>query len=371
MKVAVLFGTRPEAVKLAPVIKALRKDGFETVVITTAQHRDLLDPFIELFSIETDYDLDLFKAGQTLCDITSGALYGLCDIFNKEKPDVCLVQGDTTTVFAGALAAFYTGVKVGHIEAGLRSHNIYSPYPEEANRKMTGVISEYHFAPTEEAADNLLKENYSEDKIFVVGNTVIDALKEASSLDYAFEAPLSGVDFNRERVILLTAHRRENQGEPMERIFKAVRDILDKYEDTRLVFPMHLTPKVREAAKKYFKDQPRAILTEPLGYLSMVNLMKHMYFAITDSGGIQEEAPFFGKPVLVIREETERPEGIFAGTAKLVGTSYEGVFSSMDELLKEPDGAYKKMSAAISPYGDGKASERICKILKNSEELRI
>jgi len=361
MKLAVIFGTRPETIKVAPVIKELeRTEGVEVLTITTAQHRDLIDSLLDLFEIKPTYDLNIFKKGQTLSDITTSALKGLEEILIKERPDVCLVQGDTTTVFAGALASFYQNIKLGHIEAGLRSGNIFSPYPEEANRKMVTQITSLHFAPTEEAQRNLLKEGVDRDSVFLTGNTVIDSLKYISEKDFEFTGPLAEIDFDKERVVLLTAHRRENWGKPMEEIFTAIQEVLDEKDDVRLVFPMHPNPKIREVARSIFKD--RAILLEPLSYIELVNIQKRAGIVITDSGGIQEEAPFFGVPVLVIREETERPEGVEAGTAKLVGTKYENVKREFLRLLDD-EAEYKRMSNAISPYGDGRASERIVKAI--------
>ena len=360
MKVMTVFGTRPEGVKMAPVIKALEKrDGVEQVICITAQHREMLDQVIDLFGIKPHYDLNIFKPGQTLTDITTNALKGLEDVIKKEKPDVLLVQGDTTTVFAGALAAFYQKVKIGHVEAGLRSGNLYSPYPEEANRKLTGVLADFHFAPTDKNRENLLKEDYPDEKIFITGNTVIDALKYAVKDDYKFgDERLNNIDFRNKRVILMTSHRRENLGEPMENIFKAVRDAIQGFDDVHVVFPVHLNPKVREIADRILGNNTKVSLTEPLDYGPFTNLMARVSLVVTDSGGLQEEAPALGKPVLVIREETERPEGVDAGTAKLVGTSYRGVYDNLLKLLDNKD-EYNRMAKAVNPYGDGTASEKI------------
>ncbi|MDX9918218.1 MAG: UDP-N-acetylglucosamine 2-epimerase (non-hydrolyzing) [Gudongella sp.] len=367
MKVMTVFGTRPEGVKMAPIIKELEaREGVEQVVCITAQHREMLDQVTELFGIVPDYDLNIFKPGQTLTDITVNSLKGLEDVINKEKPDVLLVQGDTTTVFAGALAAFYQKIKIGHVEAGLRSGNIYSPYPEEANRKLVGVVADFHFAPTEANVENLVKENYSREKIFITGNTVIDALKYAVKDDYKFEDErLNSLDFENRKVVLLTSHRRENLGQPMENVFTAVRDVLKEVPDAVVVFPVHLNPKVREIAEKAFGRNPSVYLTEPMDYEPFTNLMSRSYLAVTDSGGLQEEAPALGKPVLVIREETERPEGIEAGTALLVGTSYEAVKENLYQLLTD-EKAYREMAHAVNPYGDGTASKKIVDILMKS-----
>lgn len=368
MKIMTVFGTRPEGIKMAPIVKELEKrKGIESIICITAQHRQMLDQVLNLFDIKPDYDLNIFKPGQTLTEITTRALKGLEEVIIKEKPDVLLVQGDTTTVFAGALAAFYQKVKIGHVEAGLRSGNLYSPYPEEANRKLTGVLTDFHFAPTERNRQNLLKEDYPDEKIFITGNTVIDALQYAVKEDYIFDMDLlNNLDYSNKRVILLTSHRRENIGKPMENVFTAIRDIVEKYEDVELVYPMHLNPKVREIANKILSNNNRIHLIEPLDYEPMANLMAKVHLIVTDSGGLQEEGPTFGKPVLVVREETERPEGIEAGTAKLVGTKYKNVFDELNLLLSNED-EYNKMANAVNPYGDGKASERIVDVLVNSE----
>lgn len=359
-----VFGTRPEAIKMAPIVKALKKKHqIETIVCVTAQHRQMLDQVLNLFNIVPDYDLNIFKPGQSLTEITSRAIKGLEEVIIKEKPDVLLVQGDTTTVFAGALAAFYQKVKIGHVEAGLRSGNLYSPYPEEANRMLTGILTNYHFAPTERNRQNLLKENYPDENIFITGNTVIDSLQYAVKVDYTFNIhELNSIDYDNKDVILLTSHRRENIGKPMENIFFAVRDIVEKYKDVEVVFPMHLNPKVREVAFKAFGGNSRIHLIEPLDYEPFTNLMAKCHIVVTDSGGLQEEAPTLGKPVLVVREETERPEGVEAGTAKLVGTSYNTLYENLDLLLSNK-AEYNKMAKAVNPYGDGKASEKIVEIL--------
>lgn len=364
IKVMTVFGTRPEGIKMAPIIKAMEKeDRIENTVCITAQHREMLDQVLKLFKIEADYDLNIFKPGQSLTEITIRALKGLEEVIQEVKPDLLLVQGDTSTVFSGALAAFYQKVKVGHVEAGLRSGNLYSPYPEEANRMLTGIVTNFHFAPTEEARENLVKEGYPEDQIFITGNTVIDALQYAIQEEYSFQLPLlNELDYEKKRIILLTSHRRENLGQPMENIFRAVNDIVNKYQDVEVVFPIHLNPKVREIAYSAFEDNPKVHIIEPLDYEPFTNLMAKSHFIVTDSGGLQEEAPSLGKPVLVIREETERPEGIEAGTAKLVGTEYENVFKEIDNLLSKSD-QYEKMANAVNPYGDGRAAERIVDVI--------
>lgn len=366
MKIMTVFGTRPEGVKMAPIIKEIQKrKDIDQVVCITAQHRQMLDQVINLFDIKPDYDLDIFKPGQSLTDITTNSLKGLEEVIKKERPDILLVQGDTTTVFAGALAAFYQKVRIGHVEAGLRSGNLYSPYPEEANRKLTGIVTDFHFAPTDANRENLLREGYPEEKIFITGNTVIDALKYAVKDDYVFEDErLNKIDFENKRIILLTSHRRENLGKPMEDIFRAVNDAIALFDDVLVVFPVHLNPKVRDLANKAFDNNPKVLLTEPLDYGPFTNIMAKIYLAVTDSGGLQEEAPALGKPVLVIREETERPEGVEAGTAKLVGTKYKDVYENLVKLL-EDDREYEEMAKAVNPYGDGRASEKIVDVIVN------
>lgn len=366
MKIMTVFGTRPEGIKMAPIIKEIEKrPEIESIICITAQHREMLDQVLNLFEIEVDYDLNIFQPGQSLTEITTRAIKGLEEVIIKEKPDVLLVQGDTTTVFAGALAAFYQKVKIGHVEAGLRSGNLYSPYPEEANRKLTGVLTNFHFAPTEINRQNLLNEAYPDENIFITGNTVIDALKYTVKDNYLFENPLlNELDYNNKRVILLTSHRRENIGQPMENIFKAVNDIVNSHEDVEVVFPMHLNPKVREIARSIMGQNTHIHLIEPLEYEPFTNLMAKCHLVVTDSGGLQEEAPTLGKPVLVVREETERPEGVEAGTAKLVGTDYENLYNNLDLLLKDKN-EYDKMAKAVNPYGDGRAAERIIDVLVN------
>lgn len=361
IKTLIVFGTRPEAVKMAPIVKELKNDEehFITKICVTAQHRDMLDQVLRIFDIEPDYDLNIFQSGQTLTQITCRAVSGLEGVIEEFKPDLILVQGDTTTVFSGALAAFYHQVKIGHVEAGLRSGNLYSPYPEEANRKLTGVLTDFHFAPTETSRQNLLKEGYEDSKIFITGNTSIDALKWVIDENYKFEdEKLNNIDFENNKVVLLTSHRRENIGEPMENIFSAVKEAAEKNSGVEVIYPMHLNPKVREIAKKIFGDMKNVHLIEPLDYLPFTNLMAKCYLVVTDSGGVQEEAPSLGKPVLVARRETERPEGIEAGTAKLVGTDRSVILNEINILLNN-DEEYKKMANAVNPYGDGKAAEHI------------
>lgn len=363
MKILVVFGTRPEAIKMAPIIKELERQNAEYKVLVTAQHRQMLDGVLEIFDIKPDFDLNIFKKGQTLTDITVETLRGLEEVFKEYMPDVLLVQGDTTTVFAGALAAFYKKIKIGHVEAGLRSGNLYSPYPEEANRKLTGVMTSYHFAPTEGNRENLLKEGFDDKDIYVVGNTVIDALHYAVRDDYKFEDEiLNTLDYENKKIVLLTSHRRENLGEPMENIFSAVRDVVRENEDVEVVFPIHLNPKVREIAKRIFDGEDRIHLIEPLEYLPFSNLMKRVSIIMTDSGGVQEEAPSLGKPVIVVREETERMEGVHANTAILAGTKYENIYQSFTRLLHDKE-FYNQMAHAVNPYGDGTAAEKIVKIL--------
>ena len=364
VKVMTVFGTRPEGIKMAPIVKAMEKvPEIENTICITAQHREMLDQVLELFQIEPDYDLNIFKSGQTLTEITMRALEGLENVIKEVEPDILLIQGDTSTVFAGALAAFYQKVKIGHVEAGLRSGNLYSPYPEEANRKLTGILADFHFAPTETNRKNLLREGYPEEKIFITGNTVIDALHYTVRDDYKFNIPfLDDIDYRNKRIILLTSHRRENIGEPMENIFSAVDHISKKYDDIEVIFPIHLNPKVRNIANKTFKDNQKIHIIEPLDYEPFTNLMARSHLIITDSGGVQEEAPSLGKPVLVVREETERPEGIEAGTARLVGTRYDAIFNFTDLLLSN-EKEYIKMAKAANPYGDGKASNRIVDII--------
>jgi UDP-N-acetylglucosamine 2-epimerase (non-hydrolysing) len=365
-KVLLSFGTRPEAIKMAPLVKVLEETGiFKVVTAVTAQHRQMLDRVLELFAIKPQYDLNIMQSNQTLTDITVKVLHGLDDILEREKPDLILVHGDTTTTFAGSLAAFYRRIPVGHVEAGLRTRNKYSPYPEEMNRKLTGCLTDLHFAPTAAAKANLLNEGVESDSITVTGNTVIDALLQTLEQPFRFETePLGRIDFTRKKVILVTAHRRENLGEPMRHIFSAVAEIVAANPDTEVVFPVHLNPKVRELTRKFLGDRERIHLIEPLDYQPFAHLINRSYLVLTDSGGIQEEAPALGKPVLVLRDTTERPEAVHAGTVKLVGTDRERIIHETNQLLNCRE-AYLKMANAVNPYGDGRAAERICRALEH------
>lgn len=360
LKVMTIFGTRPEAIKMAPLVKKIKKDNnINCIVTVTAQHREMLDQVLNLFDIKTDYDLDIMSDQQTLVDITVNVLKKLETVLNKEEPDLVLVHGDTTTTFIGALSSFYKQIEIGHVEAGLRTYNKYSPYPEEMNRHLTGVLTDLNFAPTINNKNNLLKENVDENKIFVTGNTVIDAIQEIVKENYNFKNDkLKEIEFNNKKVILLTAHRRENLGEGLTGIFKAVNDIIKSNPEVEVVFPVHLNPKVRKTAYKYLKDNKQVHLIEPLGYLEFANLMNRSYLIMTDSGGIQEEAPGLGKPVLVLRDTTERQEAIQAGTVKKVGVNREKIFQEADLLLNN-NREYLKMAEAANPYGDGKAVQRI------------
>ena len=360
IKVMTVFGTRPEAIKMAPVVLELQKhaDKIQTIVAVTAQHRQMLDQVLDLFQITPDYDLDIMSQGQTLYDITTKSLMGLKDVLAKEKPDLVLVHGDTTTTFAGALASYYQQVPVGHVEAGLRTGDIYSPFPEEMNRKLTGAIAAIHFAPTATAKANLLKENVNPSHIYVTGNTVIDALMTTVAGDYDFGDDLKNVDFQNHRVILLTTHRRENLGEPMRHIYKALRRIIEEIPDTEIVFPVHRNPLVRKVVEEELAGVDRIHLIDPMEYEPFANLMSLSSLVLTDSGGIQEEAPSLGKPVLVLRNTTERPEAVEAGTVRLIGTDKDVVYAETKRLLTD-QAAYDAMSNAVNPYGDGKASQRI------------
>lgn len=360
IKVMTVFGTRPEAIKMAPVVLELQKhaDRIQTIVAVTAQHRQMLDQVLDLFQITPDYDLDIMSQGQTLYDITTKSLMGLKDVLAKKKPDLVLVHGDTTTTFAGALASYYQQVPVGHVEAGLRTGDIYSPFPEEMNRKLTGAIAAIHFAPTATAKANLLKENVNPSHIYVTGNTVIDALMTTVAGDYDFGDDLKDVDFHNHRVILLTTHRRENLGEPMRHIYKALRRIIEEIPDTEIVFPVHRNPLVRKVVEEELAGVDRIHLIDPMEYEPFANLMSLSSLVLTDSGGIQEEAPSLGKPVLVLRNTTERLEAVEAGTVRLIGTDKDVVYAETKRLLTDQD-AYDAMSNAVNPYGDGKASQRI------------
>lgn len=356
IKVMSIFGTRPETIKMAPVVHELEKrEEIESIVCVTAQHREMLDQVLKALKVKPDYDLNIMKQGQTLSDITTRALKGLEDVIKEVKPDIILVHGDTTTTFAGALAAFYQQVAVGHVEAGLRTYNKYSPFPEEMNRQFVGIVSDMNFAPTERSKNNLLQEGKKEETIYVTGNTAIDALNLTVDEEYSDEITEWIGD---DRLIVLTAHRRENLGEPMYRMFKAIRRIIDKYDDVKMVYPVHLNPLVVKAANEVFGDSEKIKLIKPLEVVEFHNLLSRSYLILTDSGGIQEEAPSLGKPVIVLRDTTERPEGIDAGTLKLAGTEEETIYQMVDELLSDSM-EYEKMSKASNPYGDGHASERI------------
>lgn len=356
-----VFGTRPEAIKMAPLVKELQKTkDLMPVVVITAQHREMLDGVLKTFDIIPDYDLDIMEQNQTLSKITSKVLTKLEGIIQREKPDMILVHGDTMTTFAGGLTAFYNQISIGHVEAGLRTWDKYSPFPEEMNRQMVGIMSDLHFAPTINAAQNLLKENKLENSIVVTGNTAIDAMKTTIKDNYYSKIISKHKD---KKVILLTAHRRENIGEPMHQIFKAVRNIADYYEDVIIIYPMHKNPKVREIAEIYLTNHDRIELIEPLDVIDFHNFANQSYLILTDSGGVQEEAPSLGKPVLVLRDTTERPEGVEAGTLKVIGTSTEAIFEST-KILLEDENQYAKMSKARNPYGDGNASQRICENIK-------
>ncbi len=361
IKVMTVFGTRPEAIKMAPIVLELKKheDKILPLVAVTAQHREMLDQVLALFSIVPDYDLDIMARGQTLFDITAKALLGLDRVLTHEKPDIVLVHGDTTTTFVGALASYYHQTAVGHVEAGLRTQDKYSPFPEEMNRKLTGALAELHFAPTMTAKKNLIMEGVNESRIFVTGNTVIDALKKTVKKDFHFSNELlDNLDHTRQRIILVTTHRRENLGERMHHVYKALKDLLQEFPDIEVVFPVHKNPKVREVVKEELGGLARIHLIDTLDYEPFANLMARSYLILTDSGGVQEEAPALGKPVLVLRDTTERPEALAAGTVRLVGTKRERIYEEAKQLLADED-AYCSMSNACNPYGDGKASRRI------------
>ena len=367
LKVMTVFGTRPEAIKMCPLVLEMRKhpDEIEPLVAVTAQHREMLDQVLHLFGITPDYDLNIMSAGQTLYDVTEKALRGLQKVLEEAKPDLVLVHGDTTTTFAGALAAFYAQIPVGHVEAGLRTGNKYSPFPEEMNRKLTGALADYHFAPTATSKANLLRENAPEAKIVVTGNTVIDALKTTVKKDYRFDDDaLHEVLDSGKRLILMTTHRRENLGEPMRHVYKALCEVLRTHPGVEAIFPVHKNPKVRQIVNEELGHLPQVHLIEPLDYEPFANLMARVDIVLTDSGGIQEEAPALGKPVLVLRDTTERPEAVSAGTVKLIGTAYEDVLRETNLLLDDA-AHYRNMAEAVNPYGDGKACARIVnRILK-------
>lgn len=360
-KVMLVFGTRPEAIKMCPLIKELQtRQEIKTIVCVSGQHRQMLDQVLEIFQVTPDYDLSIMKQEQTLFDITTSILNGIKSVLEKEQPDVVLVHGDTSTTFVTALACFYLQIPVGHVEAGLRTYNIFSPYPEEFNRQAVSIISKYNFAPTELARQNLIREGKDKNSIYVTGNTAIDALKTTVKEEYK-HPELEWA--NGSRLILITAHRRENLGEPMRHMFRAIRKVMDEYSDVKAIYPIHMNPVVRTIANEILGNDERIHIIEPLDVLDFHNFQNHSYLILTDSGGIQEEAPSLGKPVLVMRDTTERPEGIEAGILKLVGTEEKTIYENFKKLLEDPN-EYKKMSNASNPYGDGFASKRIVDILE-------
>ena len=362
-KVMLVFGTRPEAIKMCPLVKELKRHSeIETIVAITGQHRQMLHQVLECFDVTPDYDLDIMKDKQTLFDITISVLEGMKNLLDEVKPDVVLVHGDTTTAFASALAAFYKNIPYGHVEAGLRTYDVMAPYPEEFNRQAIGIAASWNFAPTDTARDNLIREGKNKDTIYVTGNTVIDALKTSVRADYTHPM-LTWAEGSR--LVLLTAHRRENLGAPLYDIFKGIKRVLDENPDVKVVYPIHFNPQVRDTAKEVFGDHERMKIIEPLDVLDFHNFINRSELVLTDSGGIQEEAPSLGKPVLVLRNTTERPEGVEAGTLKLVGTKEEDVYREFRTLLTDA-GEYERMSKASNPYGDGTASEQIVRILMES-----
>lgn len=363
-KIVSIFGTRPEAIKMCPLVKGLEQDDeIESIVCVTAQHREMLDQVLEVFDVTPDYDMDIMKQNQSLSQITTNILTGIEDILKEVKPDMILVHGDTTTSFAGALAAFYNGISVGHVEAGLRTFDKFSPFPEEMNRTLTGRIADIHFSPTVSNVNNLINEGINEDAIYLTGNTVIDALKLTIDPEFKFgDELLDNIDFNNEKVIAMTAHRRENLGEPMRNIFRAIKRLVEDL-GVRVIYPVHLNPKVRALANDVFGDMEKVHLIEPLDYKQFANLMSRSYMIMTDSGGLQEEAPALGKPVLVLRKETERPEAIDAGTVLLAGTEEENIYQMAYKLITDSE-AYNQMSYAVNPYGDGTAVQKTIDAIK-------
>ncbi|MBU3133165.1 UDP-N-acetylglucosamine 2-epimerase (non-hydrolyzing) [Clostridium gasigenes] len=364
IRVLSVFGTRPEAIKMCPLVKVLEGDDrIESIVCVTAQHREMLDSVLNIFDVKPQYDLNIMAHGQTIVDISNKVLSGVDSVIKECNPDIVLVHGDTSTTLNAALAAFYNKVSIGHVEAGLRSGDIYSPFPEEANRKLTGAITNIHFAPTEGNENNLLKEGINK-CVYITGNTVIDALLSVIDENYKFkDETLNNIDFENSKVILLTAHRRENWGAPMADIFYAVRKLVEENKDAKVIFPMHKNPSIRELARESFKGvEDSVVLIEPVEYVDFANLMAKSYLIMTDSGGIQEEAPALGKPVMVLRSETERPEAVEAGTVKLVGVDRESIYNVGNELLNNKE-VYKTMSNAVNPYGDGKSSQRIMDLI--------
>ncbi len=370
LRVMSIFGTRPEAIKMAPLVKCLEQsDHIQSLVCVTAQHREMLDQVLDIFDIVPDFDLDIMQDRQSITGITTRVLEGLEQVIQEAKPDIILVHGDTTTTFIGALAAFYNKVKVGHVEAGLRTYNKHEPFPEEINRVLTSSLADLHFAPTEKAKSNLIREGIHENSIFVTGNTAIDALKLTLSDSHVFEESiLNSIDFEQDRVITMTAHRRENLGEPLRDICEAILHIVEEYTDVRVVYPVHMNPVVRNTASSILGSHSRIHLIDPINIKDMHNLLNKSYMVMTDSGGLQEEVPSMGKPVLVMRNVTERPEGVAAGTLKLVGTNKETIISSAKELLDSP-GAYSEMARAVNPFGDGRASEHIVKAILSGRPL--
>jgi UDP-N-acetylglucosamine 2-epimerase (non-hydrolysing) len=357
LKVMTVFGTRPEAIKMAPLVKELAKndDKIESIVTVTAQHREMLDQVLKIFEIQPDYDLNIMKDRQSLIDVTTRSLEGLNKVFQEVKPDIVLVHGDTTTTFVASLAAFYNSIPIGHVEAGLRTWNKYSPYPEEMNRQLTGVLADLHFSPTSQSRENLLTENKPEESIFVTGNTAIDALKTTVKTNYSHPV----LDkLGNDRLVLMTAHRRENTGKPMENMFRAIRRLVEQHDDIQVVYPVHMNPVVREIANRILGENNRIHLIEPLDVIDFHNFASRAYIILTDSGGVQEEAPSLGVPVLVLRDTTERPEGVKAGTLKLAGTEEETIFQLANELLSDKEN-HDSMAKASNPYGDGLASKRI------------
>lgn len=357
-----VFGTRPEAIKMCPLVNELkRRESFDTIVCVTGQHRQMLDQVLNTFDVEPDYDLTIMKEKQTLFDITNNVLDKIKVVLEEIKPDVCLVHGDTTTTFAAALACFYMQIPVGHVEAGLRTHNLYSPYPEEFNRQAVSIVSEFNFAPTELSKQNLIDEGRNPEKVYVTGNTVIDAMQQTVKKEY-YHQELDWV--GEDRLIFITAHRRENLGEPMHNMFRAIRRVLDEHPDVKAVYPIHMNPLVKKAAEEELGDCDQIHIIDPIEVFDCHNFEARCYLCLTDSGGIQEECPSYGKPVLVMRDTTERPEGIDAGTLKLVGTNEEKIYEWFTKLLDNKE-EYEKMAHAANPYGDGHACERIANILEN------
>ena len=363
-RVMLVFGTRPEAIKMCPLVNELKKHTeIETIVCVTGQHRQMLDQVLKAFNVVPDYDLSIMKDKQTLFDVTTNILNRIKDVLEETKPNIVLVHGDTSTTFVTALACYYLQIPVGHVEAGLRTYDIYSPYPEEFNRQAVGIIAKYHFAPTEMSKNNLLREGKKEEDIYVTGNTAIDALKTTVRKDYTHPELVWASD---SKLIMLTAHRRENLGEPMHHMFRAIKRIVDEYEDVKVIYPIHMNPVVRQAAKEELGDCDRVHIIEPLEVLDFHNFLARSYLILTDSGGIQEEAPSLGKPVLVMRDTTERPEGVKAGTLKLVGTDEEVIYTHFKQLIEDKE-AYKKMANASNPYGDGTACKQIVDILLSEQ----